>query len=173
MPRKPTRKQKKAVKYLVENGGSSTAEAMREAGYSEAMIQTPQKLTEAKGFLELIEQYLPDHDLADIHRQGLYATKAVGMFGATIVDDFPTRHKFLETAYKLKGRLNPPNSDKTGDININLAIYGKYNDRHTISVPAKTVSDAVPRSDGRRIHESSDMLASEIGEGQDSSSSSD
>jgi len=50
-----TIKQEKALDKMVENGGS-TAQAMRESGYSEATINTPQKLTESDGFKQLLEE---------------------------------------------------------------------------------------------------------------------
>jgi len=52
----PTIKQKKAVDNLVGNGGNVTR-AMREAGYAEDTLNTPQKLTESKGFKELMAEY--------------------------------------------------------------------------------------------------------------------
>lgn len=47
----PTIKQKIAVAKLVGNGGNVT-QAMRDAGYTEATANTPQKLTESEGFKE-------------------------------------------------------------------------------------------------------------------------
>ena len=51
-----TSKQKKAVDKLVENGGN-VSKAMEAAGYSKATAKTPQKLTESKGFMELLDEY--------------------------------------------------------------------------------------------------------------------
>jgi hypothetical protein len=51
-----TLKQKKAIKNMVENGGVVSS-AMRDAGYSLATANTPQKLTESKGFEELKLEY--------------------------------------------------------------------------------------------------------------------
>ncbi len=50
-----TMRQKMAVEALVANGGNVTA-AMRKAGYTEATANTPQKLTESKGFEELCQE---------------------------------------------------------------------------------------------------------------------
>ena len=58
----PTTKQRKAVDNLVGNGGNVT-DAMRKAEYAEATINTPQKLTESKGFKELCNQYGLTDDL--------------------------------------------------------------------------------------------------------------
>lgn len=57
-----TELQKRAVMNLVGNGGT-VANAMREAGYSENTINTPQKLTESVGFKELMDIYLPEDKL--------------------------------------------------------------------------------------------------------------
>jgi len=55
-----TIKQKEAVKKIVGNHGNVT-KAMRDVGYSENTINTPQNLTESKGYKEeakpLLEQY--------------------------------------------------------------------------------------------------------------------
>lgn len=50
-----TSKQRKALDKLVGNGGNVT-EAMIDAGYSPNTANTPQKLTESKGFQELCEE---------------------------------------------------------------------------------------------------------------------
>lgn len=54
-----TEQQKAAVDKLVEIGGTSVSRAMRESKmpYSPATAHTPQKLTESKGFQELMEEY--------------------------------------------------------------------------------------------------------------------
>ena len=109
---KPTEKHKKAFKNLVENGGNKGM-AIKDAGYSHAVVKTPQKVTESKGWNELLESHLPDKDLAEVHKEGLQATKKefrnnneTGKIEC--VDERPDhiiRHKFLETAYKIKGKM--------------------------------------------------------------------
>lgn len=49
-------KQRRAVDNLVENGGI-ISRAMQDAGYSPKTAKTPQKLTESKGFKEIMEEY--------------------------------------------------------------------------------------------------------------------
>ncbi|MDO8487563.1 MAG: hypothetical protein Q7S45_04665 [Candidatus Curtissbacteria bacterium] len=49
-----TFKQKLAASKLVENGGN-IGEAMKSAGYSKNTAKTPQKLTESKGWRELMD----------------------------------------------------------------------------------------------------------------------
>lgn len=132
-----TKKQKKAVAKMVENGGVAS-KAMIESGYSEATAKTPQKLTESKGFKELLEQYIPDDELVKIHKEGLHATKLNGVGGMKVglkkgefedighadieTPDYPTRHKYLDTAYKIKGSYAP---EKTVSFNANVDVTHK------------------------------------------------
>lgn len=71
--RKPTIRQKRVVKKvveMVENGGSvSVSKAMREAGYSEATASNPKKVTSTKTWQDLMNEYLPDEDLQQHHKQ--------------------------------------------------------------------------------------------------------
>lgn len=73
-----TLKQRKAMKALVENGGS-VRDAMRKAGYSEAMIKTPSKLTKSKNWQDLLEEALPNDFVMDQHKK-LFNQKQVSYF---------------------------------------------------------------------------------------------
>lgn len=53
---KPTAKQRKAAENLIKNGGN-VSKAMRDAGYSAKTAINPKKLTESKGFMELLDEY--------------------------------------------------------------------------------------------------------------------
>jgi len=68
-----TIKQKIAFDNVVENGGN-VSRAMIDAHYSPATAKTPQKLTESKGWQELIVTFLDDEKLAKKHDQLLNAT---------------------------------------------------------------------------------------------------
>lgn len=68
-----TLKQKKALDNMVENGGIIST-AMIKAGYSENTAKTPQKLTESKGWRELVEERLPDTLLSQQHKELLLST---------------------------------------------------------------------------------------------------
>jgi hypothetical protein len=104
-----TEKQKKALLKIVENGGN-VSRAMIDAGYSVATAHTPQKLTESKAFTQYMEEAgLTDEKLVTVLSDGLGASKAVVMgkeSSESFVDvqpDYPTRHKYLETALRVKG----------------------------------------------------------------------
>ena len=108
-----TIKQKTALNKVVENGGN-VSKAMRDAGYTEKTAKTPQKLTESKGWKELVEEYLPDDLLARVHHEGLQATKGKK-------PDYFARHKYLDTAYKIKGEYAPEKFE--GNITIDKMRY--------------------------------------------------
>ena len=116
-----TIKQEKAVERVVGNGGNVT-QAMRDVGYSENTLNTPQKLTESDGWKELMEQHLPDKDLTKVHKEGLKAGHKLILNGKVIkgveIPDYAVRHKYLETAYKIKGKLKDTESVKPQEINI-------------------------------------------------------
>lgn len=111
-----TIKQRKALAILSQDTTKSLGQAMREAGYSKVSANKPSKLTNSKGFQALVNKYLPDSKLLEVHAQGLEATKVISavVTGKDAdektndfidVPDYATRHKYLETGYKLKGKL--------------------------------------------------------------------
>lgn len=101
----PTYLQKQAFKRVLK--GSKISRAMKKVGYADSTATTTGKLTSSKGWQELVEKYLPDSDLIKIHKQGLKATKVITSHTEPDREypDYAIRHKYLETAYKLKNRL--------------------------------------------------------------------
>lgn len=97
-----TQKQKKAIANMAENGGN-VSKAMRDAGYSAISAATPKKLTESVAFKSIAEQ-IPDDLLVKVHLEGLNAKQFKHSPEGELMqlDDFSTRHKYLESAYKLK-----------------------------------------------------------------------
>lgn len=86
----PTYRQKLVASKLSDFGGN-IGKAMVAAGYSRATAKTPQKLTESKGWREIMENFLPDELLAKKHKALLDAKEP------SIVI------KALDLAYKVKG----------------------------------------------------------------------
>ena len=121
----PTEKQKKAFKEIVENGRNK-GDAMVRAGYSAHTAIAPTKLTNSKGWQELLDKYLPEDDLAKIHNEGLKASKKVyknnnktgKVENVGKEADFGVRHKYLDTAYKLRGSYAPEKKRFEGEINL-------------------------------------------------------
>lgn len=83
----PTIKQKRALDIVVEGSGNM-GEAMVKAGYSKETAKTPQKLTESKGWKELVEEHLSDKTLSKIH-EGLLKSKRLDhmIFPMEVKDD--------------------------------------------------------------------------------------
>ena len=109
-----TKRQLKAIDNLVGNGGNVT-KAMRDAGYSENTINTPAKLTESKAFNELMSEAITDAKLIKVRDDGLTASRTIVVDESAVdVPDHATRHKFLETALKVKGAFK---NDPAGEGN--------------------------------------------------------
>lgn len=72
------RKHKKVLDNLSENGGN-IGKAILDAGYSESIAKTPQKITESKTFLEVLEDALPD-DLLSSHHKELLEQRRIEYF---------------------------------------------------------------------------------------------
>jgi hypothetical protein len=129
-----TLKQKKLVKKIAENlrkgkKAKPLGKIMREVGYSDHQSEHPKQITESKGFVALMEAAgITDDKLASKLREGLDATKVIscnviakdgeGMKDANSmtkdfvdVPDYPTQHKFLETALELKSHKKNPDEN--------------------------------------------------------------
>lgn len=122
-----TQKQKEAMNKIMENRGMPISTAMLEVGYKPKTAKNPKNLTESDGWLELMDKYLPEKDLAKVHKEGLQAGKHVfknnnetgEIEDLGIEPDYPTRHKYLDTAYKLKGLYAP---EKNQNVNVNVDV---------------------------------------------------
>lgn len=115
-----TEKQKRALKLSLENGGNMS-KAMRDAGYTAASAKTPQKLTESKGWQELLDEYLPEEMLLGVHKEGIFE------------EDGSVRHKYLDTAYKLRG------SYATEKVEANVTY--RWHEDDNDSVQTETVGE--------------------------------
>jgi len=63
-----TDRQRKTLKNMVENGGKLSP-AMKKAGYSDAYAKNPHKLRKTEGFQKLIDEYIPEKDVARVHKK--------------------------------------------------------------------------------------------------------
>lgn len=77
--RTPTPRQIKAAQLMAENGSRAKplnkGEIMKEAGYSLEIQSVPSKVTDSTTFQALLEKYMPDVDLATVHRRLLDTRK--------------------------------------------------------------------------------------------------
>lgn len=88
---------------------------------------------------KLIEEKLPDDVLFEIHREGLFATKPFFNEGGDKIAeeaDYSVRHKYLDTAYKIKGSY--PNADKQGNQTLVLVVTGETAQRYGLSTTHHT-----------------------------------
>lgn len=84
---KPTARQRRAFELLAEKGRTK-GQAMLEAGYSEVVAASPTKVTESLGWKQLLDEYLPEDELAKHHKQLLNLTKIEHMvFPMATTDD--------------------------------------------------------------------------------------
>lgn len=120
-----TANQKKVLEKIVKDVRKGTkvsvSRAMRESGvYSESMSKKPEKLTRSKGWKELLDEYLPEKLLTQVHKDGLKATltKFTPEGELIRVEDYATRHKYLDTGYKVRGRLKEDPQGQTVNVNI-------------------------------------------------------
>lgn len=144
--KKPSLRLKDAFQKTLENGGIVSA-AMKEAGFSDAYAKNPHKLMETDGWQELMDEYFPDEELAKKVKEGLEANRVIS---ATVViksddpkvktktatardidfidvPDYAIRHKYVETALKLKKKLN---NDGGGQLNQYLFYVSKKLDKY-------------------------------------------
>lgn len=123
-----TLKQKKALERLVENRGN-LSKSMVEAGYTKATAKNPSNLTSSVGFKQLVQKYLPDELLMQVHTEGLLATRVIsavvtGKEANEKTDDFievpdyATRHKYLVTGYEITGKLSDRSDPPLPQLNI-------------------------------------------------------
>ena len=108
--------------------GSTIKAAMLKAGYSPASARNSQVLKRTKTWQELMDKFLPDTLLQKVHKQGLHATqfipRGIGKGETELVEvpDHSVRHKYLATAYKIKGKdtTGEDSSDRIGHVSINI-----------------------------------------------------
>lgn len=131
MKKKPTDLQKKAAILALENIGLdkplTKGQILKKAGYSDAIAKNPDIIWNSIGFNELLDAALPDDLLAKKHREGLEATSLYGKDGHEH-PDYGTRHRYLESAYKLKGKL-----EQGGNKTLVVMVSGESAQRYGIT----------------------------------------
>ena len=119
-----TNKQKKLLKKISENLGNQASKPigtmMREVGYSESTSKTPSRVTQSKGFVELLEKAgISDSKIAKRLNEGLDALKYAGKLE---LPDMYARHRYLITALELKGHIKKEGIAQEAKV-INV-VYG-------------------------------------------------
>ncbi len=115
----PTLKQKKAFQAVGVNGGN-ISKAMVEAGYSPSVSKRTDKLTNTKGWEELMSTCLSDELLAERHLELLNKRDIrFSAEGEELSNEPDTQAvtKALDMAYKIKDKYAP---EKHTNVTLNL-----------------------------------------------------
>lgn len=118
-----TKKEKGFVKDYLETGNGTQAALANYDTESENTAAALASVNIRKPKIQrLIEEKLPDEELFQIHREGLYATKPYfNDDGDKIAEDadYAIRHRYLDTAYKVKGSYAP---EKHVNLNVDAEL---------------------------------------------------
>lgn len=121
--RKPSAKQKALAELILNNSeNKSMRKLMLEAGYSQASANNAKLITEKPSFIQLMEQHGVDDDtLTSVLSDGLAGMNYIKVERVEgvgknrlkteeikAVPDLNIRHKYLETALKVKQLTNKP-----------------------------------------------------------------
>lgn len=127
----------KVVEKLKKGERIKMGPIMREVGYADTCADHPKlALTGTEAWQDLMEEYLPDLKLMQVHAEGLDATRTISasvvvksndptvknkQANARDVDfidvpDYAVRHRYMETGYRLKGRLKDVVIDNSKQI---------------------------------------------------------
>lgn len=137
MKRKVTRqsdRQKNLLKYLSDNIGITMEQAMKDLGYSASYAKSGH-IKKTETWQELLKKCLPDEKLVQVINDGLDANRVISAIntgkqatGATSdfieVPDHAVRHKFVETALKIRGKLIDRTDITTDGKELPTPIYG-------------------------------------------------
>jgi len=154
IPVKRNIKHEKVIKEVVENGGS-VSKAMRNVGYSDAYAKNPQKLKNLKGFKQLLEYYLPEGKLLEIHDRQLDSWKLQSMLFQKQVDD-ETIFELMESVQcvvkkvveiptgKLVFYIQPDNQSRNKALELGLKLHKRLTDKVEVvdKTPYAQLSDA-------------------------------
>lgn len=103
-------KQEQTFVEIVSETGNKTKAAREAFGIEDsnyAGVKGHELLRKPK-IAQALEEALPEELLLEVHREGLNATDGD-------IPDYSVRHKYLDTAYKLKGSYAPEKN-----INVNI-----------------------------------------------------
>lgn len=136
----PTLKQRMAVNHLLENPGKPIGQALEKAGYGPSMVKNPQDITRSKGWKELMDEYLGDDLLAEVHH------------GLLTDPSYKARSSGLDMAYKIKGSYAPVKA-VTANVNVELneieadSIRLKYEEEMRLKLETNVRTDIPHRLD--------------------------
>jgi hypothetical protein len=145
----PTPKQRKAVEMLSENVRNDAPQPigkiLKDVGYSESVSESPQRVTESKGFLELLEEYLPDDKLMEVHNNLLNSKKIEHMV-------FPLGPKDADDENLSGSQPNADNSIEKGGLKVERTTMTDEEIKHMLSTVNCTVRRIVHGDTGRHVY---------------------
>lgn len=131
-----TKRQKDSVEAFLANPTGTDKENLGRGGYKLPAKKMPNStvLTHSRGFLEYLNERVPDQKLAELISAGLSAEKAPAGF-EDFVPDWANRFKFVELVARLKG--------------YNTTVPPTVNVQFTNNLPRPTVVDvdSIPEAD--------------------------
>jgi hypothetical protein len=140
-----TMKQKLAMKSVLN--GATISGSMIKAGYSKTTASTTGKLTNTKGWKELLDIYLPEKKIAKKHREMLAKTEKLVVNNQIVETNQPHTdvNRALEMAYKLRGAYQEDKGSQNQVIVVNVSgeIASKYGEASNVSV--SNVDESLPK----------------------------
>lgn len=147
-------KQKKIIKDMVENGRSFRS-AAKAQGYSDAIANSPAKITKTKSWQELLNHYLPQSKLLEVHDQQLRSYKLNSMIMQKGIDD-ETVYELIESVEAIvkkivdlpTGRIvfyiTTDNQSRNKALEMGLKLHKKLTDKVEVKdiTPYGQLSDA-------------------------------
>ena len=96
---------RKIAKYMENKEIMPKYHAAIAAGYSKTTATVTHQIEASQTYKELLETYVPKNKLLKTLTEGLEATKTVmiGNNESSVEPDYGTRHKYMDTGFKLHG----------------------------------------------------------------------
>ncbi len=106
-----TIRQRLVATKIMENRGN-ISKTMLQAGYSPKTAKNPKNLTNSRGWQQLMDKFLPDQKLLQVHQELLQNP------------DWRARNEGLDKAYRIKGRMrsNSIDADERGSYELEAVI---------------------------------------------------
>lgn len=112
-------------------------DAAIKAGYAESTACNPTQNIDSQGLVkEAMEKVmerkgLTDDYLIDKTKEGLEKANKIHGTNDNFVEvpDYQVRHRYLETALKMKGKLELDSNKQPVNVTVNIKDYGEKNDK--------------------------------------------
>lgn len=148
---KPTIRQKRVLDNLAENGGN-LGKAILDAGYSKVTSLTPSKVTDTRGWKELLKEELPDSLIAQRHKELLNSQYVDHMvFPLNITDEQITEtlaevncvaRRFMHSETQTHVWFwSPDNKARKDAVDMAYKLKGNYAPEKSVSVNIEVEAD--------------------------------